>query len=288
PSARLRDYLALAKLRIVALVLVVTLFGFLMAAHAALDGHQIAALLHTLIGTALAAAGANALNQHIERAHDAVMQRTRFRPLPAGRIAPRDALLLGVAAGTFGVSYLAVLVGTYAALLTAGTFLSYVLLYTPLKRVTPWSLLVGAVPGALPPLIGWSAAAGRLDHQAWLLFGIMYLWQIPHFLAIAWRYRDDYARAGFPMLSVVDPSGRQSARHIVFGSMALLLASLLPNAYHMSGPLYFAGALLLGAAFLLFGVAVALRRTPTVARWHLLASLVYLPAIFGIMLIDRI
>jgi protoheme IX farnesyltransferase len=157
-----------------------------------------------------------------------------------------------------------------------------------MKRFTPWSLFVGAVPGALPPLIGWSAAVGRLHHEAWLLFGIMYLWQIPHFLAIAWRYRADYARAGFPMLPVIDPTGRRGARHIVIGSAALLLASVLPAGYGMAGSVYLVSALLLGGTFLLFGVAVVVRRSDRAARWHLLASLAYLPTVFAAMLIDRL
>ncbi len=286
-GGRIADYAALSKPRIVGLVVVMTTFGALMAA-ASLDVGLLAALAHVALGTALTGAGANALNQVWERRHDARMRRTQNRPLPAGRLSAAEARLVGTSLSATGLGYLAVQVNALATAFTAATLLTYVLIYTPLKRLTPWSTLVGALPGALPPLIGWSAVAGRIEPQAWTLFAIMFVWQLPHFYAIAWRYRLDYARAGYPMLPVLDPTGASTFRQIVATSVLLLAISVVPGVLGMANGLYVVSAAALGAAFLAFGIAVARLRSDAAARAHLIASIVYLPALFGTLLIDRV
>jgi protoheme IX farnesyltransferase len=234
-------------------------------------------MLFAVLGTALVAGGANALNMVIERDFDARMARTANRPLPSGRLEPREATLFGGVLAAGGV--LVLLLGTtpLAALLATITFASYVFVYTPLKRRTTLNTHVGAIPGALPALIGWAAARGDLDGPAWVLFVFVYLWQIPHFLAIAWLYRDDYARGGYRMLPSADPEGIATGRQALLGAVALVPVSLLPSLAGLTGPLYFAGALLLGAWFVRRTLAFALARTPSGARQLLRASLVYLP-----------
>lgn len=279
------DWLVLAKARIVALVLVTTAAGFLLGSRGEVDLARLAAVL---VGTALAAAGAGALNQVMERRADALMRRTAMRPVAAGRIAPRPGLLFGLALGAGGVAWLALLVNLLTAALGLATIVLYLGAYTPLKSRTALNTLVGAVPGAIPPVMGWTAATGSIDPGAWALFGILYLWQLPHFLAIAWMYREDYARAGFPMLPVVDPGGDATARQVALATVALLPVSLLPSVLGLAGPLYFFGALVLGAGFAAFALALAWGRRRTAARRLLLASVTYLPVLLALLVFDRV
>jgi protoheme IX farnesyltransferase len=284
PRGRAADYLELTKPRVAVLVLFTVAAGALLAAPAVPD---LAALLHTLCGTALVAAGASALNQLLERHSDALMRRTEGRPLPAGRLHPLEVFLFGVGLGVAGLAYLAVTLKHPLAALVAGvTFTSYVFLYTPLKRRTTLNTLVGAVPGALPPVIGWAAVRGSLDPQALALFLIIFFWQVPHFLAIAWIYRDDYARAGLRMLPVVDPDGGMTGRQMVSYCTALIPVSLTPVVLHLAGPVYLAGALVLGLGFLSCTIGFLRRRSVPQARRVLRASLVYLPAVLGLLLLE--
>jgi protoheme IX farnesyltransferase len=244
-------------------------------------------LWHTLFGTALVAAGASALNQLLERHTDAWMRRTRNRPLPAGRLQPWEVLSFGLLLGTGGIAYLALaLARPWAAGIAALAFVSYVGVYTPLKRLTSLNTLVGAVPGALPPVIGWAAARGSLDMGAAALFLIVFLWQVPHFLAIAWIYRDDYARAGLQMLPVDDPRGGRTSSTMVTYCLTLIPVSLIPAVLGSAGLWYLAGALVLGLGFLACTLAFLRTTAPRQARWVLRASLVYLPALLVLLLLD--
>ena len=245
-------------------------------------------LLHTLIGTALVASGTNAFNQLRERDVDALMRRTRGRPLPSGRLSPRAAALFAGAISVLGVAYLAWRVNALTAVLAALTLASYVLLYTPLKRRTSLNTLVGAVPGALPILGGWTAAGGRIDVAALSLFWILFLWQLPHFLALAWIYREDYKSAGLAMLSVEDVDGRRTGWMVLLYALALLPVSLLPSLVGVTGPWYFAGAALLGIGFVTAGAAMLGRATPRGAWRVFLASIIYLPALLTLMVLDKI
>ncbi len=240
----------------------------------------------TLLGTGLACMGASAFNQVLERDVDALMHRTMNRPLPAGRISVASALFLGSLLSVLGIGLLLAFSHPLAALLTATTVLSYVFVYTPMKRISSVCTIVGAGPGALPPVIGFAAATGRIGIEAWIMFAILFLWQLPHFLAIAWLYRDDYARAGLPMLPVVDPDFAATRRQILAGCLALLPLGLMPTLVGMSGVAYFIGALLAGLFFLGFGIALVIGRTRRHARALFFASLVYLPLVFALMLID--
>ena len=244
-------------------------------------------LAGTIIGTSLSCMGASALNQVIERRTDALMQRTKNRPIPAGRMSAGMVTAMGSLLSLLGVSLLALFAGPLAAVVSAITIASYAFIYTPMKRVSSACTIVGAVPGALPPVIGYAAATGTLAVEAWVMFAILFLWQLPHFLAIAWLYKDDYARAGLPMLPVVDPDGSATSRQILLGCMALLPLGLLPTAVGMSGRLYFAGALLAGLVFLVFGIALARKQNRRNARALFFASLIYLPLVFALMVIDK-
>jgi protoheme IX farnesyltransferase len=278
------DYLELTKPRIAVMVLVTVATGFLLGTTGPVEWGL---LCHTLLGTALVAAGASALNQLLERDSDALMRRTENRPLPAGRLQPLEVLIYGTALGIVGVLYLALaLPNVIAALIAAFTFISYVFVYTPLKRKTSLNTLVGAVPGALPPVIGWAAARGSLNPEIATLFLILFFWQVPHFLAIAWIYREDYSRAGLCMLPVVDPDGGMSGRQMVSYCLALLTASVAPLALGRAGPLYMAGAVLLGAGFLSFALAFLRQRSLQRARGVLRASLIYLPVLLALLLLD--
>jgi protoheme IX farnesyltransferase len=282
---RAADYLALTKPRVVMMVLVTTFVGFYLGT----DGTpSLVRLLHTLLGTALAAGGTLALNQYAERDLDARMERTRRRPLPDGRVLPGEALVLGIALLVGGLAYLGVAVGTPAALVTTAISATYLLLYTPLKPVTSLCSLVGAVPGALPPVAGWAAARGTIGPEAWVLFAIMYLWQIPHTLAIGRMYRDDYARAGIRVLPVIDGDGSSTATHAVVNCLALLPVALLPTLIGMAGSFYFATALVLGLAFLWSAIGLARTRTLGDARRLLVTSLVYLPVLLATMALDKL
>jgi protoheme IX farnesyltransferase len=281
--ARVVDYLDLVRPRVALLVL------FTVGAGALAGGGAGSPLevLHAVLGTALVAAGASALNQLLERHTDARMRRTEGRPLPAGRVLPGEVLVLGVGLAAVGVAYLALaLRQPLAALVAAFTFVSYVFLYTPLKRRTTLNTLVGAVPGALPPVIGWTAIRGRIDPEAIALFLILFVWQVPHFLAIAWIYREDYARAGLRMLPVVDQEGTQTSRQMVHYCLVLIPASLLPVALGLTGPAYALGAVLLGLGFLASSLRFAQRCSDSQARRVLRASLVYLPALLALLLAD--
>jgi heme o synthase len=278
------DLCVLTKPRVVLMVLVTTMVGFHVGSRGALDYGR---LLHLLVGTALAAGGTLALNQYLERDVDARMQRTRTRPLPGGRLLPVEALGFGALAAGAGLVYLGIAVGPLAALVTASTAVLYLCAYTPLKLRTPLCMLVGAVPGALPPVTGWVAARGDLAPGAWILFAILFLWQLPHTLAIARLYREDYARAGVRVLPVVDPTGASTERQILLGCLALLAVGLLPTVAGLAGGVYFAGALVLGLAFLACGAAQAMAPSPAAARRVLLASLLYLPALLALLALDK-
>ena len=282
---RWMDLLALTKPRITALVLVTTGVGFYLATTGVVD---VALLLRTLLGTALLAGGTNALNQYAERGPDARMMRTRDRPIPSGRLAPGVALGFAAGISAAGALYLALAVNPLTALLGVCALGMYVFLYTPLKPRTWWCTIVGAVPGAIPPVMGWAAVRGEVGAVAWVLFGIVFLWQLPHFYAIAWIYRSDYARAGFPMLPVVDTDGSRTSRQIVASTLALVAVSVWTSVLGLTGALYLAGALALGAAFLGFGVRLAGRRSGPAARRLFLASVVYLPVLLLLMVVDKV
>jgi protoheme IX farnesyltransferase len=276
-----RDYLQLSKSRIVMMVLITTAAGYLFAAPR-VDWFL---LLNTLAGTALVAAGTNALNQYVERDHDAKMRRTRLRPLPDGRIAPRSALLFSIAISVIGTLYLGLAVNWLTAALGAFTLITYIFIYTPLKRVSTICTLIGALPGAIPPLMGWTAATGSLTAGGWIIFGILFFWQLPHFMAISWMYRDDYARGGFAMLAVRDDDGRTTARHAVFYSFALLTVSVLPPLFGLSTFVYLAGAILAGGALTFASFAFLGARTPARARRLFMASNIYLVVMMALLVL---
>ncbi|MET0555289.1 MAG: heme o synthase [Vicinamibacteria bacterium] len=279
------DYLELTKPRITLMNVLTALMGFMLASPEA----PIAWLLTaTLLGTALVAAGASALNMVIERRTDALMRRTLDRPVPAGRLAASEAAAFGLALTTLGLALLAWFSGALAAAVAAVTWLSYVLLYTPLKTRTSLATIVGAFPGALPPVIGWAAARHAIEPGAFVLFAIMFLWQIPHFLAIAWIYREDYARGGLPMLPVLDPEGRITGRQAVAHTLALVVVSLTPPVAGLAGGVYLWGALLLGCAFAGVAVAFAVQRDLVWARRLFLSSLAYLVLLCVIFFLDRL
>jgi len=279
------DLIALTKPRVVLMVLVTTVVGYYVGLTGAPDYVR---LVHLLIGTMLAAGGTLALNQYWERDVDARMERTRVRPLPDGRLSPLEALVFASAVTLVGLGYLGAFVGPLAMLVTAATTALYLFAYTPLKLRTPLCTIIGAVPGALPPVTGWVASREAFGLGAWVLFGILFLWQLPHTLAIARLYRDDYARAGVRLLPVVDADGTSTERQIVTGCLALLAVSLLPTLIGLAGPLYFVGAFLLGAAFVAIGARQALAPSAGSARRVLFASLLYLPILLTLLAIDKV
>jgi heme o synthase len=289
----MRDYIELTKPRITWLILMSTGIGYFYGLPAAanwwefLKSIPLLSLFHTVIGTGLIASGTAALNQWYEREADRKMRRTAMRPLPAGKMSARNALWFGILLSAAGFVELWLGVNLLSAAIGAFTLASYLFLYTPMKQRTWWSTTVGAFPGAMPPVIGYAAAAGTLTAESWVLFGILFLWQFPHFYSIAWMYKEDYARAGILMLPVVEPDGRSTARQIVLYGIALIPVSLAPSLLGMTGRLYLAGALLLGLWFLYSGVRVAVDRTALRARAVLIVSVLYLPLIYGLMLIDR-
>jgi protoheme IX farnesyltransferase len=279
------DLIALTKPRVVLMILVTTVVGYYVGLSGAPD---YAKLVHLLVGTLLAAGGTLALNQYWERDVDARMERTRVRPLPEGRLAPLEALLFGTAVTVAGLGYLGAFVSPMVLLMTAVTTAVYLFAYTPLKLRTPLCTIVGAVPGALPPVTGWVASREAFGIGAWVLFGILFLWQLPHTLAIARLYRDDYARAGVRLLPVVDAEGTSTERQIVTGCLALLAVSLLPTLIGLAGPVYFVGAFLLGMGFLMLGTRQALTPSPGSARRVLFASLLYLPILLALLAYDKV
>jgi len=279
------DFTELVKLRLTVLVLLTTLVGFYLGARSSFD---FVLMVHTLAGTALVAFGAAALNQVLEREHDAKMRRTQDRPLPSGRMQLETAMIFGGACSMLGLIYLALAVNLLTSTLGAVTLLSYLFAYTPLKRMTWLNTAVGAVPGALPPLMGWAAVRGELGSESWPLFAILFFWQIPHFLAIAWMYRDEYAQAGFVMLPSVDPDGTRTAAHAVSHTLGLMCVSLLPFLFRLTGPIYVVGALILGLAFA--GAAFQFSRDLNTrrARQMFFVSIIYLPLLLVLMVIDKV
>jgi heme o synthase len=280
----LADLLQLAKPRVVLMVVLTTVVGYHVGLSGAADYLR---LLHLIVGTMLAAGGTLALNQYWERDLDALMERTRARPLPDGRLQPLEALLFGAALVAIGVAYLAAAVNIAAAAVTLAILVLYLFVYTPLKVRTPLCTLAGAIPGALPPVTGWVAARDDIGVGAFVLFGILFLWQLPHTLAIARLYRDDYARAGVRVLPVIDAQSRSTERQIVTGTLALLVVSLLPTLLGLAGGVYFAGALLLGVVFVALGAWHAVMPSPAGARRVLFASLLYLPALLALLALNK-
>ena len=275
----------LVKARLTLLVLLTTLVGFYLGWRGAMNYFL---MFHTLLGTALVAGGAAALNQLLEREYDAKMRRTASRPLPSGRMLPVTVAVLGGAMSVAGLVYLAVLVNSLTSVIGAVTSISYLFIYTPLKRVTWTNTLVGAIPGALPPLMGWTAARNELGGEGWALFAILAFWQLPHFFAIAWMYRDEYAKAGFVMLPNIDPDGRRTAQQSVSNTIALIFASLLPFAMGVSGKIYLAAALVMGAGFLFCAIRFSRQMTLLRAKQLFFASIIYLPLLLVALVGDKL
>jgi len=284
-KSRTADFAALAKPRLNMLVVVSALAGYLMGTT---EGVSAVALLATLAGTGLVAGGASAFNQLLERDLDALMRRTRMRPLPDRRLQAFEAGVFAVAITITGLLILAAFANLLAAGVALFTLVSYVAVYTPLKRRSSFGTVIGAIPGALPPVIGWAAARGALTSEAWTLFGIVFLWQLPHFLAIAWMYRDDYARAGYPMLPVIEPDGRSTARQAMVYATALLPLSLAPTLLGLTGNVYFAGALLLGVVFIYLTYRFVRTRDVRDARTVFFGSIIYLPLVWILMIADKL
>ncbi len=279
------DLLTLTKPELTILSVVTALGGAYLAAAAE---SNLGLLLHTFLGTLLVGGGAGALNQYTERDFDVLMRRTENRPLPSGRVTERTALLFGLALSIGGVAELALFTHLLAAFLAVATLLSYLFLYTPLKRVTPFATVVGGIPGALPPLIGWAAVSGELSMGAWSLFFILFFWQMPHFLSLGWMYRKDYARADYRLLTVVDPTGEAAGRQILIYSAALIPAAAMPTMVGMLGVLYFVGSLILSVTLLVFAVRLYRDRSNVTARKLFLGSLLYLSLLMGLMILDRV
>ncbi|HAI11618.1 MAG TPA: protoheme IX farnesyltransferase [Phycisphaerales bacterium] len=290
------DLMTLLKVRITVMVMITASIGFIMASREALEissltgvlSLQGVVMLWMLLGVALSCMGASALNQVIERHTDAQMPRTADRPIPAGRLHPMSATVLGVFLSTLGVMVLWLQCGYLSAMLSAGTILSYCLIYTPMKRLNSMSTIVGAVPGALPPVMGAAAAAHAVTPSAMLLFAIMFMWQLPHFLAIAWLYRKDYASGGIQVLPVEDPTGKSTFRQAVLGAVVLLPIGLVPSIVGVAGDVYFVLALVLGLLYLATTIWMAIKQDRSAARWSFFSSLVYLPAVFFAMLFNQL
>ena len=287
-SKALADYWALTKPEVNFLITITTFAGFCLARPAQSHPFPFMLLTHTLLGTLLVAGGTGTLNQYIERRFDAQMRRTARRPLAAGTLEPWAALWFGILLSCAGGIYLAVAVNPIASLLAVLTFVSYLFLYTPLKRKTPLCTLVGAFPGAIPPLIGWAAASGRLSVEAWVLYGIVFLWQFPHFMAIAWMYREDYARAGYLVLPFGERRGPFMAWQSLVPPLALVPLSLTPTFLGQAGLIYLVGALMLSSSFFYYGARLAFRRSNAMARRLLFASIIYLPLVFVLMVLDKV
>jgi protoheme IX farnesyltransferase len=283
-NERLAAYFELTKPRITSLVVLSALAGFALGSPSSIDWFQ---LLHTAIGVALLSGGINAINQYWERDLDALMQRTKLRPLPGGKLSPYGALIFGVAVSLIAEAYLAWFLNPLTAFWGLVALASYLFLYTPLKTRTHWCTFIGAFPGALPPLLGWAAASNEVGIEAAALFGIMFLWQFPHFHAIATIYREDYARAGIRMLPVIEPDGKATARQIVGYTIALVPVSLLPTFLGFSGWIYLAGAAVLGAWFLHASLLAARQPTREQSRRLLKVSVIYLPLLLGLMTLNR-
>lgn len=289
PAVALRhkaaDYLALTKPRVNLLVIATSAAGFYAGARGRLD---IAAFVHALMGTAFVAGGASGLNQIYERNTDLLMQRTRLRPLPDGRLSAGEARVFSIALSALGLAQLAFGVNLLAAAVALVTLIIYIAVYTPMKLRSPVATLIGAVPGALPPLIGWASARGTLSFDAWTLFAIVFCWQIPHFYAIAWLHREDYQRAGFRLLPVIEPTGRRAGRQAAFFGALLPALAIAPFFTGLAGSRYLMGALLLSAGLFVLAARFALQRSTPRARWLFFGSLVYLPGLWALLLIDLV
>ncbi len=283
-SGLVADYVALTKPRLNVLVVATSAAGFYLGSP---TGPALGSMAQVVAGTALVAGGAAVLNQVYERDTDALMRRTRLRPLPAGRITAPDARTFGLGLAAAGLALLAFAGNLLAALFAAATLVIYLAVYTPLKRQTALSTLIGAVPGALPPLIGWTAGRGAISIGGWALFAIVFLWQIPHFMAIGWMYREDYRRAGFPMLSVAEPEGRRAGRQALLFAAALLPVSLMPVAVGITGIVYLWIALVLGVAMVWLSARFAATRSDGAARALFYGSIIYLPLIWAAMVLDH-
>jgi len=284
-NAVVGDFVALTKPRLNFLVVATSAAGYYLGARAPIDP---AAMAAAVAGTALVAGGAAVLNQLYERDTDALMRRTRLRPLPAGRVTPADARLFGITLSAAGLALLAARASALTAALALTTLLVYLLVYTPMKRRTPSATLVGAVPGALPALIGWTASHGTVAAGGAALFGIVFFWQVPHFMAIAWLYRDDYGKAGFPMLPVIDPEGARAGRQAVLYAAALLPTTLVPALVGLAGGVYLGAALVLGAAMIVLAARFAAARTDASARALFLGSIAYLPLLWIVLVADKV
>jgi protoheme IX farnesyltransferase len=284
-STKLSAYLSLTKPDVSFLVLMTTGAGFYMGARGPMPWLH---MIHVVCGTMLIAAGTAALNHYIERESDRYMRRTASRPLPSGVLTPAEALWFGVALSVAGAVDLYFAAGYIACLLGVFTCLSYLLAYTPLKKRTVWATFIGAIPGAIPPMIGWAAATGKLDAGAWLLFAILFVWQFPHFHAISWMYREDYARAGIQMLPVVDKEGDRTFRQIILYAVALVAVSLLPTILGLTGVLYFFGALVTCTALVQVCLWANTARTNTRAKWLMHATVMHIPILLGLMMYDKL
>jgi protoheme IX farnesyltransferase len=284
-ASRAGAYLTLTKPDVSLLVLMTTAAGYYMGARGPVDWARLA---HTVFGTMLIAAGTAALNHYIERDSDGYMRRTASRPLPSGLLRPIEALLFGVVLSIAGAVDLWISSGWVASLLGVVTCLSYLLAYTPLKKKTVWATFVGAFPGAVPPMIGWAAATGSLDRGAWALFGILFLWQFPHFHAIAWMYREDYSRAGILMLPVVDRDGSRTFRQIILTAIGLIGISLLPSMLGITGVLYFFGALVTSTGLLQVCLWAASSKSNVRAKWLMHATVLHIPLLLGLMMYDKV
>lgn len=283
--SRIADFVALTKPRLNSLVVVTAGIGYYLGAGANL---HLASLIQTVLGIALVAGGAAGLNQIYERDTDSLMFRTRMRPLAARRVTANEALIFSITLVAIGLGILAVSANLLAAFLALLTVVSYNVIYTPMKRHSQLATLVGAVPGALPPMIGWVAARGALTAEAWALFAIVFVWQIPHFMAIAWLYRADFSRAGFPLLPVVEPTGQSAGRQAVLFSLMLVPLSVLPFFLKMSGPAYAVGAAAGSLGLLWLALSFGMKRTDERARLLFLGSITYLPLLWGMLIVDRL
>jgi len=284
-NAGVPDFLELTKPRITILVVATTLVGFYLGAP---DSVPVLLLIHTLIGTAFTAAGASALNMAMEWESDSRMRRTEKRPIPSGRLSVLQSIVFGLFLCLSGSLYLLFLVNPLTSALSAITALLYLFAYTPLKTRTSLCTVVGAIPGAIPPMMGWSAVRSSLDFEAWWLFAILFVWQLPHFLSIAWLYREDYERGGFPMLPVIDKDGQRTSRHIILETSALLCITLSPVTLGVFHEAYFIGATLLGLVFLYMGLKLASTKSAGSARRLLLTSVVYLPCLLILMMLSKL
>ncbi len=282
--SRFADFLSLMKPELTFLSVITALGGFFLGASESIPA---ALLLHALVGTGLVGGGAGALNQYIERQYDALMRRTENRPIPSGRVSAVEALVFGTACSLLGIVELALFVNLLTALLASVTLTTYLFLYTPLKRITPIATIVGGIPGALPPVMGWTAIRNSISIEALVLFAILFFWQIPHFLSLAWMYRRDYARAGYQLLTFRDLDGSVTSRHILVYSLSLLPVTLLPGVFWDLGLIYYVGSFMLGLCFCATAVQFSRLRTNMRARLVFIASLIYLPALFAFMVADK-